>query len=210
MTARLRRGQVARHVEELRKRSVLTAMQAARLEAIVATMAQDGRFVLREALVAAEFPQDDTRAQDAFQDFRKRMNRAAAAAGVELALELDSRKTPPDQRHGWFIGGDLVDEGIASFTEAAASRTGVEYPVAQEVTELGKSRRTRVYVSFLPPADGAAARKVGALLRQLREDLALDCDQSWEVADTASAGLGEDAEATRDRLCAQADIRWPW
>ncbi|MCA1657624.1 MAG: hypothetical protein LC713_07975, partial [Actinobacteria bacterium] len=203
MTARLLRAQVARHVEALRSQSVLTALQSARLAAIVDTMADDGRYLLRAALVAAEFPEGDARGQDAFQDFRKRVNQAAADAGIELALELDSRKAPPDQRHGWFTGGDLVDEGIASFTGATASRTGVEHPVDQTVTELGKSRRTRVYVSF---PDGAA-RKVGPLLRQLREDLALDAERSWEVADVTSVGLGEDDDEVRDRLCAQADVR---
>src|SRR5262249_53556433 len=136
---RLGRGQVAYHVEQLRGRSVLTAMQAARLETIVTTLADDGRFLLRDALVAAEFPADDARGQDAFQNFRKKVNQAAATAGVELALELDSRKTSPDQRRGWFTGGDLVDEGIVSFTEATASTTGLDHPVDQAVTELGKS-----------------------------------------------------------------------
>ncbi|MGH3976407.1 MAG: NACHT domain-containing protein, partial [Pseudonocardiaceae bacterium] len=182
---------------------VLTALQAARLAAIVETMADDGRFLLRAALVAAEFPEGDARGQDAFQDFRKRVNQAAADAGIELALELDSRKAPPDQRHGWFTGGDLVDDDIASFTGATASRTGIEHPVEQAVTELDKSRRTRVYVSF---PDGAA-RKVGTMLRQLREDLELDADRSWDVADAGSVGLGEDVDAGRDRLCAQADVR---
>jgi hypothetical protein len=204
MSIRLLRAQVARHVEALRNRSVLTALQSARLAAIVDTMADDGRFLLRDALVAAEFPAGDARGQDAFQDFRKKVNQAAAAAGVELALELDSRKAPPDQRHGWFTGGDLIDDGIASFTGATASRTGVKYPVDQAVTELGKSRRTRVYVSF---PDDATARKTGTLLKQLRETLALDADQSWDVADVTSVGLGEDLDAGRDRLCTQADVR---
>ncbi|HEU0087134.1 MAG TPA: pentapeptide repeat-containing protein, partial [Pseudonocardiaceae bacterium] len=203
MTAWLLREQVARHVVALRSRSALTALQSARLAAIVDTMADDGRFLLRDALVAAEFPAGDTRAQDAFQDFRKKVNRAAATAGIELALELDSRKAPPDQRHGWFTGGDLVDDGIASFTDAAASRTGIEHPIDQAVRELGKSRRTRVYVSF---PDGAA-RTVGTLLKQLREDLELDADRSWDVVDATAVGLGEDEDMVRDRLCAQADVR---
>ncbi|MGH3875118.1 MAG: NACHT domain-containing protein, partial [Pseudonocardiaceae bacterium] len=202
MSARLLRAQVARHVEALGSRSVLTALQAARLAAIVDTMADDGRFLLRAALVAAEFPVGDARGQDAFQDFRKKVNQAAAGAGIELALELDSRKAPPDQRYGWFTGGDLVDDGIASFTGAAAGRTGVEHPIDQAVAELGRSRRTRVYVSF-----AESTRKVQALLRQLREVLALDADRSWEVADAASVGLGQDVEKVRDRLCAQADVR---
>ena len=106
MSTRLLREQVARHVEALRSQTVLTTLQAARLEAIVDTMAEDGQFLLRDALVAAKFPEGDARGQDAFQDFRKRVNQAAADAGIELALELDSRKTPPDQRRGWFTGGD--------------------------------------------------------------------------------------------------------
>lgn len=198
MSARLFREQVARHVEALRRQSVLTALQSARLETIVATMADDGRFLLRAALVAGEFPEGDARGQEAFQDFRKKVNQAAAAAGIELALELDSRKAPPDQRHGWFTGGDLVDEGIASFTSATASRTGVEHPIEQAVTELGRSRRTRVYVSFPDGAD----RKVEPLLRQLHQILTIDADQSWEVSDVTSVGLGEDVAAVRDRLCA--------
>jgi hypothetical protein len=33
------------------------------------------------------------------------MNQAAAEADVDLQLvEMDSRKAPPDQRHGWFTG----------------------------------------------------------------------------------------------------------
>jgi hypothetical protein len=204
MSARLLREQVARHVAALRSQSVLTARQSARLEAIVATMVDDGRFLLRAALVAAEFPEGDARGQDAFQDFRKKVNQAAAAAGIELALVLDSRKTPPDQRHGWFTGGDLVDEDIASFTEATASRTGVEHPVDQSVAELGMSRRTtRVYVSF---PDGAA-QKVQTLLTQLREVLALDTDRCWDVVDAGLVGLGEDVDAVRDRHCAHADVR---
>ncbi|HYZ09290.1 MAG TPA: NACHT domain-containing protein, partial [Pseudonocardiaceae bacterium] len=203
MTARLLPAQVARHVEALRGQAVLTALQSARLAAIVATMADDGRFLLRDALVAAEFPEGDARGQDAFQDFRKKVNQAAADAGIELALALDSRKAPPDQRHGWFTGGDLVDDDIASFTGATAGRTGVEHPVDQAVAELDKSRRTRVYVSF---PDGAA-RRVGPLLKQLREDLALDAERSWDVADVNSVGLGEDVEEGRDRLCTEADVR---
>ncbi|MGH8931610.1 MAG: NACHT domain-containing protein, partial [Egibacteraceae bacterium] len=206
MTARLFRDEIAHHLAALQKRSTLTALQSARLTAILDTLADDGRFLLRAALDAAEFPAGDARGQEAFQEFRKRVNHAAAEAGVDLRLELDSRKAPPGQRHGWFTGGDLVDQGIASFTGEAAGRTGIDHPVTPEVAELGLSRRTRVYVS-VHPTNNAMARKVDVLLRQLREALALDRERSWEVADSGSVGLGEDPEATRDRLCAQADVR---
>ncbi len=206
MTARLLRDQVTHHLAVLQQRSTLTALQSARLAAVLGTLAEDGRFLLRAALDAAEFPAGDARGQEAFQEFRKRVNHAAVEAGVDLRLELDSRKAPPDQRHGWFVGGDLVDEGIASFTGQAAGRTGIDHPIAPEVTELGLPQRTRVYVSF-PPTDNVMARKVGVLLRQLREALALDRERLWEVADSGSVGLGEDPEAERDRLCAQADVR---
>ncbi|MGH3829267.1 MAG: pentapeptide repeat-containing protein, partial [Pseudonocardiaceae bacterium] len=206
MRARLHRGEIAHHLATLRKSSTLTALQAARLSAILDTLADDGRFLLRAALDAAEFPAGDAHGQEAFQEFRKRVNHAAAGAGVDLQLELDSRKAPPERRHGWFTGGDLVDEGIASFTGQAAGRTGIEHPVPPEVAELGLSRRTRVYVS-VPPTDNVMARKVRMLLRQLREALALDRERSWEVADSGSVGLGEDPEVARDRLCAQADVR---
>ncbi|MGH3854127.1 MAG: pentapeptide repeat-containing protein [Pseudonocardiaceae bacterium] len=207
MRARLHRGEIAQHLAALRERSTLTALQSARLSAILDTLADDGRFLLRAALDAAEFPAGDAQGQEAFQDFRKRVNLAAAQAGVDLQLELDSRKVPPERRHGWFTGGDLVDEGIASFTGQAAGRMGIEHPVAPEVAELGRSRRTRVYVS-VPPTDTAMAQKVRMLLKQLREALAVDCERSWEVADSGSSvGLGEEPEVVRDRLCAQADVR---
>ncbi|MBV8541347.1 MAG: pentapeptide repeat-containing protein, partial [Pseudonocardiales bacterium] len=206
MRARLLRAEIAHHLAVLQKRSMLTALQSARLTAILDTLADDGRFLLRAALDAAEFPAGEARGQEAFQEFRKRVNHAAADAGVDLRIELDSRKAPPDQRHGWFTGGDLVDEGIASFTGQAAGRTGIDHPVTPEVAELGLSRRTRMYVS-VPPTDNVMSRKVSMLLRQLREVLALDRERSWEVADSGSVGLGEDPEAMRDRLCAQADVR---
>jgi hypothetical protein len=126
------------------QRSTLTALQSARLTAILDRLADDGRFLLRAALEAAEFPAGDARGQEAFRGFRERINQTAAEADVDLQLELDSRKAPPDQRHGWFTGGDLVDEGIASFTGQAAGRTGIDHPITPEVAELGLSRRTRV------------------------------------------------------------------
>ncbi|MGH3784431.1 MAG: hypothetical protein ACRDRO_28370 [Pseudonocardiaceae bacterium] len=51
------------------------------------------------------------------------------------------------------------------------------------------------------------ARKVSMLLRQLREALDLDREQSWTVTHSSSVEMGEDLEAERDRLCAQADVR---
>src|SRR5262249_7044501 len=125
--------------------------------------------------------------------------------GVELALELDTRKTTPDTRYGWFIGGDLVDAGITSFTETKVAELGVEHPVAPEGAELDRSRRTPVYVSYhVPPG---RERKIEDLRRQRRVHLAPARDALWEIAATTTAGLGEDVEATRDRLCAQADVR---
>jgi hypothetical protein len=200
VTARLLRAEIAHHLAALQQRSTLTALQSARLAAILDTLADDGRFLLRVALDAAEFPAGDARGQEAFQDFRKRVNQATAEADVDLQLELDSRKAPPDQRHGWFTGGDLVDEGIASFTGQAAGRTGIDHPVTPEVAELGHSRRTRVHVSALP-TDKTMTRRVDTLLRQLREALAVGRERSWEVADPGSVGLGEDPEEARDRLC---------
>ncbi len=199
MTARLRRDEVAHHLAALQK--TLTALQSARLAAILDTLGDDGRFLLRAALDAAEFPAGDARGQDAFQEFRKRVNQAAAEAGVDLRLELDSRKVAPDQRHGWFTGGDLIDEGIASFTGQAAGRTGIEYPVEPEVAELGHSRRTRVYVSVPRTDDKALARKVGMLLRQLREGLALDTERSWEGRFRLGRVGRESRRSTRPALC---------
>ena len=105
------------------------------------------------ALDAVELTHD-ARGQDAFRDFRERVNAAATAAGVDLALELDARKAPPAERFGWFRGGDLVDEGIAAFAGEAAARTGIEHPVDPEVAELHHTPRIRVYASFHPTTGG--------------------------------------------------------
>ncbi|MFF5227730.1 pentapeptide repeat-containing protein [Dactylosporangium sp. NPDC000521] len=192
-------------VDALRAGTALTELQAARLSAIVRLLDDNGRFVLRAALDAAEFPGDPARGQDAFQDFRKRVNDAAERSGVDLRLELEARKSAPERRHGWFAGGDLINEGIAAFTERAADDTGIAHPIAPEVTELGESRRTRVYVSVA--ADQAASRSTRQLVSMLGQHLQLDGDRRWEIADPDSVGLGEDVRDTRDRLCAQADVR---
>ena len=200
VSGRLSATEVTAHLSGLR----LTGVQASRLRAIVDLLADDGRFRLRDALVAGEFSDDDARAQDAFQDLRRRVNAAAERAGVPLALELDAQKTTPDTRYGWFTGGDLVDAGLVAFTGSAADRTGVPHPVEQAVAEVGASRRTRVYVSHVAADVGL---KVGLLLDRLRTDLALDRTRTWEVDDTASPRLGEFENAARDRLAARADVR---
>jgi hypothetical protein len=85
--------------------------------------------------------------------------------GVSLLLAVGWAERAPYARYGlaarnrnaaqmvrctvaWFAGGDLVDADIASFTKAAAEQTGIAHPVDQAVTELGKSRVIRVYVSY--------------------------------------------------------------
>ncbi|GAA1272450.1 eIF2A-related protein [Saccharothrix xinjiangensis] len=204
MTTLLRLDEITDRIEALRSR--LTTMQIARLTTIRDLVGGDGRFLLRAALEAGEFPEGDSRAQDAFQDFRRRVNNAADEAGVDLRLELESRKTPPDRRYGWFSGGDLVEKSIVAFTGEAAERTGGERPVPPEVAELGDSRRTRVYVSF-HPTTGAAARGAEKLLEQLRNLLGADPERRWEVQDPRSVGLGEDVGQTRDRLASEADVR---
>ncbi|MGI5177645.1 eIF2A-related protein [Dactylosporangium sp. CA-152071] len=192
-------------VEALRAAGAVTELQAARLNVIVRLLDAGGRFLLRSALDEAEFPADQARGQDAFQDFRGRVNRAAETAGVDLQLELEPRKSPPERRHGWFAGGDLTDAGIVAFTGRAADDTGIAHPIAPEVTELGDSRRTRVYVSVA--AADAGSRPTRQLVGLLRQHLQLDGERQWEVADPDSIGLGENLQDSRDRLCAQADVR---
>ncbi|MEV0568041.1 pentapeptide repeat-containing protein [Dactylosporangium sp. NPDC050588] len=192
-------------VEALRAAGAVTELQAARLNVIVRLLDAGGRFLLRSALDEAEFPADQARGQDAFQDFRGRVNRAAETAGVDLQLELEPRKSPPERRHGWFAGGDLTDAGIVAFTGRAADDTGIAHPIAPEVTELGDSRRTRVYVSVA--AADAGSRPTRQLVGLLRQHLQLDGERQWEVADPDSIGIGENLQDSRDRLCAQADVR---
>ena len=198
MTSRLQPREVEHQLETLRPH--LTTMQATRLAEISNILDDDGRFLFREALGVTEFSGSDGRAQDAFQDFRQRANSAPEKAGVELRLELDTRKAPHNRRHGWFDGGDLVEKGIVVYSEDAAGKTGIERPVAPEVAELGEPA-TRVYFSF---PENAPPRRIRALLDQVRESLAADPERTWEVSDFGSVPLGEDVAAVRDRLSAEA------
>ncbi|MGM1058676.1 pentapeptide repeat-containing protein [Saccharothrix sp. Mg75] len=203
MSSRLDREQIADRLRALT--GVLTSMQHARVAAIGDLVDGQGRFVLRAALEAAEFTGDDTRAQDAFQDFRDKVNARARDAGVDLVLELDKRKVKPDRRHGWFTG-DPVGRVLASYTNETSGRTGITRPVLPEVAEIGDSRRLRVYVGF-HPTSGNTARRASALIQQLQESLATLAGQVWEVEDSRTVGIGEDTEQARDRLCEQADVR---
>ncbi|KOV79886.1 hypothetical protein ADL03_35370, partial [Nocardia sp. NRRL S-836] len=184
--------------------SSLTAMQAARLTTIRDLVNENNRFLLRAALDEGGFTGDDTRAQDAFRDFRNKVNKLAVEAGVDLQLELDSHKTSPDHRYGWFAGNP-IDKGLVAFTEDAAEQLSVDSPVAPEVAELGESRRRRVYVSF-HPTNGPAARSAHTLIKQLTSALGALDGISWEVADSRSPGLGEDIAEARRRYSAQADV----
>ncbi|UOX89931.1 pentapeptide repeat-containing protein [Amycolatopsis sp. FBCC-B4732] len=202
MTSRLQQQEVEQYLETLRPH--LTTMQATRLAEISRILDADGRFLLREALEVAEFSGPDSRAQDSFKDFRKRANDAAEKAGVDLRLELDTRKTTPDQRHGWFSGGDLVEKGLVALSEVAAGRTDIRRPVDAEVAELGEPT-TRVYLSY--HVEAGPMRRTTTLLDQVRESLAADSERKWEVTDSRSVPLGEDITRVRDRLSAEADVR---
>ncbi|MFS8096512.1 pentapeptide repeat-containing protein [Lentzea alba] len=199
---RLTRAETADRISALRPS--LTTMQAARLTTLADLVDSDGRFLLRQALEVGEFPSGDERAQDAFREFRTRVNALAQSAGVDLVLELDSHKTSPDTRYGWFTGNP-VERSLVAFTEDAAENIGIARPVAPEVTELGESRRLRVYVSF-HPTTGSPARSAAALIEQLTDTLQALDGQAWEVADSSSVRLGEDTYEVRSRLCAEADV----
>lgn len=114
MGERLRKADALRYALALGELASLTTLQSTRLRAICALLDFDGKFNLKHALLVGRFPTDSTRAQDAFLNFRKRLNESAEAAGVNVRLELDSRKTTPDRRDGWFSTGDLVHDTLAA------------------------------------------------------------------------------------------------
>ena len=206
MTARLPRDVVAHHLARLRP--TLTKLQAARLESVLEVLSDDSRFLLSDALNAVELTHD-ARGQEAFRDFREKVNAAAAKAGVDITLELDSRKAAPGERYGWFRGGDLVDEGIASFAGEAAARTGIDHPVAPEVAELHSTPRIRVYASF-HPTTGDTPRRVDALLERLLAELAgprRTAESGQSEHDLRSVPIGE--EHRGDPRPAQRTSRHP-
>ncbi|MGK3208377.1 eIF2A-related protein [Amycolatopsis sp. MEPSY49] len=198
----LQPGEIAERIEALRP--ALTPTQAFRLTTIK-DLVDDGRFLLRAALEAGDFPSDDSNAQDAFQDFRHKVNRAAERVGVDLRLELDARKTSPDTRHGWFAGNP-AEKGLVDYTAKLSGRTGVTQAIASEVAEIGDSRRIRVYVSF-SPTTGSTMRRAGEIVRQISEALRAQSGYCFEVASSRSTALGEDAGQALDRLSAEADVR---
>ncbi|MGX7825327.1 pentapeptide repeat-containing protein [Actinokineospora sp. 24-640] len=203
MTTLLRPDEIAERIDALRES--LTPTQVFRLATIKDLVGLDGRFRLRAALEAGDFPSGDANAQDAFQDFRHKVNGAAERAGVDLRLELDSRKTSPDTRHGWFAGNP-VEKGLVAYTAELSGQTGVDRPVTPEVAEIGDSRRLRVYVSY-HPTTGPTHRRAGAIVKQLSDALRVTDGYVFEVGSPRSVGVGEDADQAPDRLSAEADVR---
>ncbi|MDX8033605.1 NACHT domain-containing protein [Lentzea sp. BCCO 10_0856] len=199
MTTPLRPNEITDRINALRPS--LTTMQAARLTAIGEVVGESGQFLLRQALAAGDFPEGDERAQDAFRDFRNKINYLAAKAGVDLVLELESRKTTPDHRHGWFAGNP-VEKSLVAFTEVNAENIGITKPIAPAVRELGEPRRLRIYVSFHP----TTARNAAALIEQLTTALRVLDGAEWEIKDSSSVLVGDDIAATRAQLLAQADV----
>ncbi|MGW6931039.1 pentapeptide repeat-containing protein, partial [Lentzea sp. NPDC054927] len=199
MTTPLRPNEITDRINALRPS--LTTMQAARLTAISEVVGESGQFLLRQALAAGDFPEGDERAQDAFRDFRNKINDLAAKAGIDLVLELESRKTTPDHRHGWFAGNP-VEKSLVAFTEGNAENIGITKPIAPAVRELGEPRRLRIYVSFHP----ATARNAAALIEQLSTALRVLDEAEWEIKDSSSVLVGDDIAETRAQLLAQADV----
>lgn len=122
-----------RRLARLRTLHALTSSQDRRLAAIIELLDDDGTFLLRDALAAGDFSTDDTRAQDGFRDFQQKINAAARAASVPIAITLDSRKTTPDHRRGWLDMGDLTDELVTECTRAATADLPAE-PLAPWAT----------------------------------------------------------------------------
>ncbi|MCP2096475.1 Pentapeptide repeat-containing protein, partial [Actinosynnema pretiosum] len=203
MTTILRSNEIPPFLRALR--SALTETQVQRLEVICGLVGEDGRFLLRTALTEAGFPAGSSQGQDAFRAFRKRVNEAAESAGVDLRLELEALKVPPERRYGWFACRDLTDQRIAAFSDEAAERNKLETPVEPTVAELGNSRRTRVHVSF-HAKDEQVPAKVAQFLDDLGNVLGADAERNWAVTHTRSIALGENITARREQLIAEADV----
>uniref|UniRef100_UPI0013006E98 NACHT domain-containing protein n=1 Tax=Lentzea terrae TaxID=2200761 RepID=UPI0013006E98 len=199
MTSPLRPNEITDRINALRPS--LTTMQLARLTAISDIVDETGRFLLRQALIAGDFPEGDGRAQDAFRDFRNKVNEIAATAEVDLILELESRKAIPDHRQGWFAGNP-VEKSLVAVTKGQAEDIGIAKPVAPEVRELGERRPLRVYVSFHPPT----SRNAATLIEQLTTSLRILEGPEWDVRDTRSVGIGADTAQTRAQLLHEADV----
>lgn len=113
MSERLYGLRVRRYIAALEERASLTTLQARRVRAIANLLDVDGFFILQDALQVGDFAPEPTAAQDNFQDFRKRLNQAAKESGVNVRLELSTRKSTPDQRQGWFCTGNLPADDLA-------------------------------------------------------------------------------------------------
>lgn len=152
MKPRLLRPEVHLRLADLHP--VLTPTQADRLSTITDLLDEDGRFLLRAALDAGRFPKGDAKAQDAFQDFRGRVNEAAKNAGVDLRLQLDSRKTRPDWRYGWFEP-EKVEPNDYNVVSLAS-------PIADIVDALSKDTRKRINLLH-----AATERSIGEIRTEL-------------------------------------------
>jgi hypothetical protein len=133
VTVRLKPNEVAHRIALLRE--TLTTLQLERLAVTYKALGSDDRFLLRTVLNAGQFPGDDGRKQEAFQDFRRRVNGAAGKAGIDFRLVLDSRKTSPDHRYGWFAGTILQRRNDDRELQRAIVRN--ELRISQILMHLG-------------------------------------------------------------------------
>lgn len=201
MTGKLPRDGIERHISALRQRSQITAVQAARLVEVARLLDAGRQFDVKKAVDAAEF--DDVKE---FGEFCRQMNATAKAIGIPLAIELEAQNATPSHRKGWFTGADRIDEEISTFT-VQTGHTGIDHPVAPEVTELSPSVLRKVYVSAASARNAAEARQLNRLVEELRDVLALSQGRTCELAFSGDVRLGQDPAAIRDELSAQADVR---
>jgi len=157
-----------------------------RLDALRSQMGEDGRIRLSDALRALFPAQEREAALTAFRQLRGRLRDAAAEAGRDLALEVDTQtRAAPEDRWCWFAGED--DAVVAAADFSGAETAGVKRS-SQDAVELGGKRLVKYFVSY---AHDDRTQKAD-LLKRIQRLFAAAKDYRFECWEDRDIVLGED------------------
>lgn len=192
-----------------------------RLRALAGLIGDDDRIRLDRALTAATPEGSDQQRQASVRKFRAAVTAAAEAAGIDIELAVDSRRTAPEHRWCWFQGEDPI---VADLEEMSAGESmkdrdpGDPWPVPPRVTELlpgtvrGAAASTpdvavspRIVIVAATRLDGPRQGRAEDFVRLLRRTIARG-DTPPTVQATLEPFVGVSVEAGRDLLLAQADL----
>jgi WD40 repeat protein len=158
-----------------------------RLEALLRLIGEDGCIRLSAALEEL-FPEFSAGAAlTRFRQLRARLRQAAEAAGVDLALTVDSRKrSPPQERRCWFMGESRAAAEVERFSREEAEGAQPAEPIAQEAILQIETRDGKPVLRFFVSHAHRDRKLKEDLLGRLATRFSCStefCFEGWEDGD---------------------------